>query len=50
MAQATLDMMAAKNNGLDNAEPRTRKPRATGGWRQGTARTVRVHRTIQEIG
>jgi hypothetical protein len=26
MAQGTLDMLVAKNEGLDNAEPRTRMP------------------------
>lgn len=34
MAQATLDMMVAKNNGLDNAEPRTPQSSSPTGFRQ----------------
>ncbi|MDO9411844.1 MAG: NAD(P)H-binding protein [Pseudolabrys sp.] len=34
MAQATLDMMTAKNNGLDNAEPRTAQSSSPTSFRQ----------------
>jgi uncharacterized protein YbjT (DUF2867 family) len=34
MAQATLDMMVAKNNGLDTAEPRTPQSSSPTGFRQ----------------
>jgi uncharacterized protein YbjT (DUF2867 family) len=34
MAQATLDMMVAKNNGLDNAEPRTPQSSSPTSFRQ----------------
>jgi hypothetical protein len=34
MAQGTLDMMVAKNEGLDNAEPRTHKNTTPTSFRQ----------------
>ena len=34
MAQATVDMMAAKDQGLDNAEPRTRQSTTPTSFRQ----------------
>jgi hypothetical protein len=34
MAQATLDMMVAKDNGLDNAEPRTPESTTPTSFRQ----------------
>ena len=34
MAQATADMMVAKNEGLDNAEPRTPEPTTPTTFRQ----------------
>jgi hypothetical protein len=34
MAQGTLDMLVAKNNGLDNAEPRTAEATTPTSFRQ----------------